>query len=69
MPSCSFDDTVFFSVAPSATFKDEVDEIPREPDRNAFAIAVPCHSEVGIHYDQDQLRMRIYDDGKGIDPL
>jgi signal transduction histidine kinase len=49
-------------------FQDEVYRISREVIRNAFAHAVASHIEVEIRYDQDQLRVRIRDDGKGIDP-
>jgi signal transduction histidine kinase len=48
--------------------KDEVYGISREVVRNAFAHAGADHIEVEIRYDQDQLRVRIRDDGKGIDP-
>jgi signal transduction histidine kinase len=47
--------------------QDEVYRISRELIRNAFAHAVASHIEVEIRYDQDQLRVRIRDDGKGID--
>ena len=47
--------------------KDEVYRISREVIRNAFAHAVASHIEVEIRYDQHQLRVRIRDDGKGID--
>jgi signal transduction histidine kinase len=49
--------------------QDEVYRISREVIRNAFAHAVASHIEVEIRYDQDQLRVRIRDDGKGIDPV
>ena len=48
--------------------QDEVYRISREVIRNAFAHAVASRIEVEIRYDQDQLRVRIRDDGKGIDP-
>jgi ligand-binding sensor domain-containing protein/signal transduction histidine kinase len=48
--------------------QDEVYRISREVIRNAFAHAVASHIEVEIRYDQDQLRVRIRDDGKGIAP-
>jgi signal transduction histidine kinase/ligand-binding sensor domain-containing protein len=48
--------------------QDEVYRISREVIRNAFAHAVASHIEVEIRYDQDQLRLRVRDDGKGIDP-
>ena len=47
--------------------QDEVYRILREVIRNAFAHAAASHIEVEIRYDQDQLRVRIRDDGKGID--
>lgn len=47
--------------------QDEVYRISREMIRNAFAHAVASHIEVEIRYDEDQLRVRIRDDGKGID--
>jgi len=47
-------------------FHGEVYQISREVIRNAFAHAVASHIEVEIRYDQDQLRVRIRDDGKGI---
>jgi signal transduction histidine kinase/ligand-binding sensor domain-containing protein len=52
----------------SLMFQDEVYRIAREVIRNAFAHADASHIEVEIHYDIDQLRVRIRDDGKGIDP-
>jgi signal transduction histidine kinase/streptogramin lyase len=52
----------------SPMFQDEVYRISREVIRNAFAHAVASHIEVEVRYDHDQLRLRIRDDGKGIDP-
>jgi signal transduction histidine kinase len=52
----------------SLMFQDEVYRISREVIRNAFAHADATHIEVEIHYDNDQLRVRIRDDGKGIGP-
>jgi signal transduction histidine kinase/ligand-binding sensor domain-containing protein len=52
----------------SPMLQSEVYRICREVIRNAFAHAVASHIEVEIRYDQDQLRVRIRDDGKGIDP-
>jgi signal transduction histidine kinase/ligand-binding sensor domain-containing protein len=52
----------------SPMLQDEVYRIAREVIRNAFAHAVARHIEVEIRYDQDQLRVRVRDDGKGIDP-
>ncbi|MGA3049836.1 MAG: two-component regulator propeller domain-containing protein [Terracidiphilus sp.] len=51
----------------SPMLQDEVYRISREVIRNAFAHAVASHIEVEIRYDRDQLRVRIRDDGKGID--
>jgi signal transduction histidine kinase len=48
--------------------QDEIYRISREVVRNAFAHAAAGHIEVEIRYDQDHLRVRIRDDGKGIDP-
>jgi signal transduction histidine kinase len=48
--------------------QDEVYRISREVIRNAFAHAAASHIEVEIRYDQDQLRLRVRDDGRGIDP-
>jgi signal transduction histidine kinase len=48
--------------------QDEVYRISREVVRNAFAHAAAGHIEVEIRYDQEQVRVRIRDDGKGIDP-
>ena len=52
----------------SPMLQDEVYRISREVIRNAFAHAAASHIELEIRYDQDQLRVRIRDDGKGIDP-
>ena len=52
----------------SPMLQDEIYRISREVIRNAFLHAVASHIEVEIRYDQDQLRLRIRDDGKGIDP-
>lgn len=52
----------------SPMLQDEVYRISREVVRNAFAHAAASHLEVEIRYDHDQLRLRIRDDGKGIDP-
>ncbi|MGA9134438.1 MAG: two-component regulator propeller domain-containing protein [Candidatus Sulfotelmatobacter sp.] len=51
----------------SPKLQDEVYRISREVIRNAFAHAAAGHIEVEIRYDQDQLRLRVRDDGKGID--
>jgi signal transduction histidine kinase/ligand-binding sensor domain-containing protein len=52
----------------STMLQDEVYRIAREVIRNAFVHAAASHIEVEIRYDQDQLRLRVRDDGKGIDP-
>jgi signal transduction histidine kinase len=52
----------------SPMFQDEVYRITREVIRNAFAHAAASRIEVEIRYDEDQLRLRVRDDGKGIDP-
>jgi len=50
------------------SLEDEVFKIAHEVIRNAFQHASASHIEVEIHYDDDQLRLRIRDDGEGIDP-
>jgi signal transduction histidine kinase/ligand-binding sensor domain-containing protein len=52
----------------SPMLQGEVYRISREVIRNAFAHAFASHIEVEIRYDQDQLRVRVRDDGKGIAP-
>jgi signal transduction histidine kinase/ligand-binding sensor domain-containing protein len=52
----------------SPMLQDEVYRISREVIRNAFAHAAASRIEAEIRYDQDQLRLRVRDDGKGIDP-
>jgi streptogramin lyase len=52
----------------SPPLQDEVYRIGREMIRNAFHHAIGSHIEVEIRYDEHQLRLRIRDDGKGIDP-
>jgi signal transduction histidine kinase len=52
----------------SLMLQEEVYKISREVIRNAFAHAVASHIEVEIRYDRDLLRVRIRDDGRGIDP-
>jgi len=52
----------------SPMLQDEIYRISREVIRNAFTHAVAANVEVEIRYDKDQLRLRIRDDGKGIDP-
>ena len=48
-------------------FRDEVYRIAGEALRNAFRHAQARRIEVEIRYDQRQLRLRVRDDGKGID--
>ncbi|MBB5062505.1 sensor histidine kinase [Granulicella mallensis] len=47
--------------------RDEAYRITAEALRNAIRHSEAEHIEVEIHYDQSQLRIRIRDDGKGID--
>ena len=48
--------------------RDEVYRIAGEAMRNAFHHAEAKQIEVEIRYDERQLRLRVRDDGKGIDP-
>jgi signal transduction histidine kinase/streptogramin lyase len=48
--------------------RDEVYKIAAEALRNAFRHAQAEQVEVEIRYDNNQFRMRVRDDGKGIDP-
>jgi signal transduction histidine kinase len=48
--------------------RDEVYRITGEGIRNAFRHADAKQIEVEIHYDDRRLRVRVRDDGKGIDP-
>ena len=48
--------------------RDEIYKIAAEGLRNAFRHAHATQIEVEIRYDHEQLRMRVRDDGKGIDP-
>jgi signal transduction histidine kinase/ligand-binding sensor domain-containing protein len=48
--------------------RDEVYRITGEALRNAFRHAQARQIEVEIHYDERHLRLRVRDDGKGIDP-
>jgi signal transduction histidine kinase len=48
--------------------RDEAYRIAAEALRNAFRHARANRIEVEIYYDQHHLRLRISDDGKGIDP-
>jgi signal transduction histidine kinase len=47
--------------------RDEVNRIACEAVRNAFLHAQAGRIEVEIRYDERQLRLRVRDDGKGID--
>ena len=49
--------------------RDEIYRIAAESLRNAFRHAEARHIEVEIHYDDQQLRLRVRDDGKGIAPV
>ena len=51
----------------AAELQDEIYRIGREVIRNAFHHADASHIEVEIRYDERELRLRIRDDGKGID--
>ncbi|MBV8437614.1 MAG: ATP-binding protein [Silvibacterium sp.] len=48
--------------------RDEIYRIAAEALRNAFRHAQARKVEVEIRYDDDQFRLRLRDDGKGIDP-
>ena len=48
--------------------RDEVYRATGEALRNAFRHAAAQRIEVEIRYDEQQLRVRVRDDGKGIDP-
>jgi NO-binding membrane sensor protein with MHYT domain len=48
--------------------RDEIYRIACEALRNAFKHAEATQIEVEIRYDERQLRLRVRDDGKGIDP-
>jgi signal transduction histidine kinase/ligand-binding sensor domain-containing protein len=52
----------------SPTLHDEVYRIAREVMRNAFRHAGAHKVEVEIRYDKNQLRLRVRDDGRGLDP-
>lgn len=49
--------------------RDEIYKIAAEALRNAFQHAEAKQIEVEIRYDIDQFRLRVRDDGKGIDPM
>ena len=48
--------------------RDEIYRIAAEALRNAFRHAHAGRVEVEIRYDNEQFRLRVRDDGKGIDP-
>jgi signal transduction histidine kinase/ligand-binding sensor domain-containing protein len=48
--------------------QDEIYRIARELIRNAYSHAAAGHIEVEVRYERDQFRLRVRDDGKGIDP-
>jgi signal transduction histidine kinase len=48
--------------------RDEIYQIGCEALRNAFRHACACRIEVEIHYDPRQFRLRVRDNGRGIDP-
>jgi signal transduction histidine kinase len=52
----------------SPLLQDEIYRIAREVLRNAFQHADAQRIEAAIQYDPDKFRLRIRDDGKGIDP-
>ena len=52
----------------SPLLQDEIYRIAREVLRNAFQHACASRIEAAIHYDPNLFRLRIRDDGKGIDP-
>lgn len=52
----------------SLILQDEIYRISREIIRNAFRHAGAGRIEIEVRYDADQLRLRIRDDGRGIDP-
>ena len=48
--------------------RDEIYKIAAEALRNAFRHGKARQVEVEIRYDNEQFRLRVRDDGKGIDP-
>jgi signal transduction histidine kinase/ligand-binding sensor domain-containing protein len=48
--------------------RDEIYKIAAEALRNAFRHAQPSRIEVELRYDDEQFRLRVRDDGTGIDP-
>jgi len=74
-PSSSSQDSATFLVEVEGTpqelhpiLRDEIYRIAGEALRNAFRHARARRIEVEIHYDERELRVRIRDDGSGIDP-
>jgi signal transduction histidine kinase len=53
---------------PTPIVQHEVYKIGREVIRNAFRHSAAHRIEVEVRYDKNQFRLRIRDDGKGIDP-
>jgi signal transduction histidine kinase/ligand-binding sensor domain-containing protein len=49
--------------------RDQIYRIAGEAMRNAFRHAEAKQIEVELHYDERQLRLRVRDDGRGIDPI
>jgi signal transduction histidine kinase len=49
--------------------RDEIYRISAEALRNAYRHAQARQIEVEIRYDKEQFRLRVRDDGKGIDPV
>ena len=47
--------------------RDEIYKIAAEALRNSFRHALAAQVEVEIHYDRDEFRLRVRDDGKGIE--
>jgi PAS domain S-box-containing protein len=47
--------------------RDEIYKISAEAMRNAFRHADAKHVAVAVHYENEQIRLRVRDDGKGID--
>jgi signal transduction histidine kinase len=48
--------------------RDEIYKISAEAMRNAFLHADAKQVAVGVHYEEEQVRLRVRDDGKGLDP-
>jgi len=52
----------------SPIIQEEVYQVARELFRNAFRHAEAQQIEIEIRYDKQQFRLRVRDDGKGMDP-